>query len=176
MAWPDIAIGAVALLFTVKGWRRGFVAEIGGFIALACAIWAAIFYRGTLDDPARDLLHVGGGSAHVVGMIAFAVLVYAALLFVASVLSRVAKLPIIGLGNALGGAAVGLVKALLGVWALLYVVLFFPLTPDLRGDLRRSGLVAVVTQPNGTVDNFVRGAMPWFVRPLVEPLFEHHRM
>ncbi len=176
MTWPDLVIGFIALLFALKGWKRGFVAEIGGFIALAAAIYAAIRYPGTFDTFLRDAMHLGDGSAHIVGMVVFALTVYIALLVISSVLSRIAKLPVIGLGNGLGGALVGVTKALVGVWVVLYVLLFFPLTRDIRGDLHNSTAVAFVTQENPQIDAFLRGTMPWFVRPLVAPLFSRHRV
>jgi membrane protein required for colicin V production len=176
ITWPDLVIGALALVSALKGFKRGFVAEIGGFIALAAAIWAAIHYPGTFDAFFRDVVHLGEGSAHVVGMVAFALMVYVALMVISSVLSRIAKLPVIGLGNGLGGAFVGVAKALVGVWVVLYVLLFFPLTRDIRADLHNSPTVAFVTQANPQVDDYVRGTMPWFIRPMVSPLFARHRV
>jgi uncharacterized membrane protein required for colicin V production len=176
MSWPDLVIGVVVLLFALKGFKRGLVAEIGGFIALAVAIWAALHYPGTLDQVMRDTFHVNPGSAHVAGMVAFAVLVYMVLLVISAVLSRIAKLPIIGLGNAAGGAVVGIVKALIGTWAVLYIALFFPLSRDLRDDLHRSQAVQIVTSENPQIDAVVKATMPWFARPFIEPLFAHHRV
>ncbi|HEX3549541.1 MAG TPA: CvpA family protein [Candidatus Elarobacter sp.] len=174
VTWPDLVIAAVVLVFALKGWKRGFVAEIGGFIALAAAIWAALRYPGSLDDSVHRVLGVNPGSAHVVGMITFAGIVYVALLLISAFLSRVARLPIIGLGNAAAGGALGAVKAAVGVWAVLYVALFFPLTPDLRGDLHSSRLVALATSPNPAVDGIVKATMPPFVRVFVQPLFWRH--
>jgi uncharacterized membrane protein required for colicin V production len=176
VTWPDLVIGGIALLFALKGWKRGFVSEIGGAIALAAAIWAALRYPGTFDETAMRYLHLGEGSAHVVGMIAFAAIVYVALLVLSNVLSKFAKLPIIGIGNSAGGAVVGVAKVLVGCWIVLYIALFFPLTHDLRLDLRHSQMVATVTEPNAQIDRFVRGTMPSFVRPLVDPLFERHHV
>ena len=176
MSWPDLVIGAVALLFALKGWKRGFVAEIGGFIALACALWAAFSYAGTLDPFVRDYLHLGEGSAHVVGMAIFALAVYVVLMLISAMLSRVARLPVIGIGNALGGAAIGICKAVLGIWLVLYIALFFPLTPDLRRDLHRSELVGYITQDNGRIDAAIKGTLPWFVRPFAQPFFNRHRV
>jgi uncharacterized membrane protein required for colicin V production len=166
----------VVLLFALKGWKRGFVAEIGGFIALAAAIWAAFQYRGVLDEPVHRYLGVNEGSAHVVGMIVFAGVVYVLLLLISGVLSRIARLPIIGLGNSAAGAVLGAVKAAVGIWAILYVALFFPLTRDLRGDLHASRLVALETSPNAQIDGMLKATMPGFVRPLVQPLFWRHHV
>ncbi len=176
MTWPDLVIAAIALLFALKGWKRGFVAEIGGFIALAAAIWAALSYPGTFDTTVRELTKLGEGSAHVIGMVAFALVVYIALMVISAVLSRVARLPVIGLGNGIGGACVGVVKALLGTWAVIYVALFFPLTRDFRADLHHSQAVAFVSQDNAQIDAYMKSTMPWWVRPLVAPLFARHRV
>ena len=119
MTWPDLVIVVIALLFALKGWKRGFVAEIGGFIALAAAIWAALIYPGTFDSTIQQLTHLGEGSVHVIGMVSFALLVYVALMVISSMLSRIARLPVIGIGNGIGGALVGVVKALLGAWAVI---------------------------------------------------------
>jgi hypothetical protein len=33
-----------------------------------------------------------------------------------------------------------------------------------------------VTSENGQVDGMVKNTMPWFIRPLVQPLFARHRV
>ncbi len=176
VTWPDLVIGAIVLIFALKGWKRGFVAEIGGFIALVAAIWAAFQYHGVLDQPVQRYLGVKPDSAHVVGMIVFSGVIYVVLLVLSSVLSRVAKLPIIGIGNAAAGAAIGALKGAVGVWAILYVILFFPLTRDLRGDLHASRLVAVETSPNSRIDGILKLSMPWYARTLTLPLFARHHV
>jgi hypothetical protein len=83
---------------------------------------------------------------------------------------------VLGIGNSIAGAVLGIVKAALVTWAVLYIALFFPLTPDLRNDLHRSALVAYITQPNSQLDGAIEQQMPWFMRPFVSPLFAHHRV
>jgi hypothetical protein len=109
-------------------------------------------------------------------MIAFAVAVYLAIMALAWIFGRFARLPVISLGNSAGGAVVGLAKALVGAWAVLYVALFFPLTHAVRGDLRRSTIVSIVTGPNREIDNLMRAALPSFVKPVAEPIFTNHRV
>jgi uncharacterized membrane protein required for colicin V production len=174
--WPDLVIGGLALIFALKGWKRGLVSELAGAVAVFAAIVAAVRYPGSLDDIAVRFGHAGPGAAHIVGMVVFALAVYLAIMAVAWILGRFAKLPVISLGNSAGGALVGLTKALVGVWAVLYVALFFPLTHDVRSDLRHSTLASIVTQPNARVDALMRGALPQFVKPFTDPVFVNHRV
>jgi uncharacterized membrane protein required for colicin V production len=176
LTWPDLVIGAIAILFAVKGYRKGFVSELAGAVALFIAIIAALRYPGTFDGPVASLTGLGPGSAHVVAMVAFAVAVYIVVIAIAWVLGHFARLPLVGIGNAIAGALVGAGKVLVVSWAILYVALFFPLSRDLRDDLRRSTMVQLVTQPNAEVDDTVRGLLPWFIRPFMIPLFDHHHL
>ncbi len=176
LTWPDIVIGVLALIFTLKGWKRGFVSELAGAVAFLAALAAAIRYPGSLDDLAMHYAHLGGGAAHIVGMVVFALAVYLAIMAIAWIFGRFAKLPVISIGNSAAGACVGCIKALAGVWAVLYVALFFPLPRDVRGDLHRSPAVALLTQPNAGVDLLMRGALPDFAKPFADMLFANHRV
>jgi hypothetical protein len=90
-------------------------------------------------------------------------------------LGRIAKLPVLGIGNSIAGALVGAGKAIVCAWAVLYVLLFFPLSRDLRSDLHHSQVVQLITQVNPQVDEAFRGLLPWFVKPLMAPIFAHHK-
>jgi uncharacterized membrane protein required for colicin V production len=176
LTWPDLVIGALALIFTLKGWKRGFVSELAGAVAFTCAIVAALRYPGTLDDIARRYAHASTGAAHIAGMVTFSLAVYLAVMAVAWIFGRFARLPVISLGNSAAGALVGLAKVFVGAWAVLYVALFFPLTHDLRADLHRSTMVSIVTQPNERIDALMRGALPSFAKSFAEPIFTNHRV
>lgn len=176
MIWPDILIAAIVLIAVLKGFKRGFILELSGFVALAASLIVPWFYRGSLDGFFQSVLHLGSGSAHVVAMFLVGLATYVAILLIARALNMVTKLPFLGLGNALGGAAIGLVKAFVLVWLLLYVALFFPLSPDIRADLHRSVLVGYVTIPNNRVDDALMGTFPWFARPFAHYFFARHRV
>lgn len=176
IAWPDILIGAILLVALLKGYKRGFVMELAGAIAIVLAFVTPWFYGGVFDEPLRTWAHLGAGAAHVVGMFAVGVLTYIAVMLIARAVNAVAKLPVLGFGNALAGGIVGLCKGLVGVWIVLYVVLFFPLTPDIRADLHRSVLVRAIAQPDRRIDDAIIGTLPAFARPLVAPAFAGHRV
>jgi membrane protein required for colicin V production len=176
LAWPDIVIGAIALIAALKGFRRGFVKELGGAVALFLAILTPWFYNGALDGAISGVTHLGPGSAHVIGMFLTGIATYAVLIAISIVLDKVARLPVLGIFNAIAGAAIGLAKAAIFCWVVLYVALFFPLSPDIRADLHRSSLAAAVTAPDPTIDGMLYSTLPWFAKPVAEPFFKRHRV
>ncbi len=174
-AWPDIVIGAIALIAAIKGFQRGFVKELGGAVALFFAILTPWFYNGSIDGPLESL-HLGPGSAHVIGMFLTGIATYAILIAISMVLDKVARLPLLGIFNAVAGAAIGLAKALVFVWVLLYVALFFPLSPDIRAGLHGSSGAQFVTQWNPTIDGVLYSTFPWFAKPFANPFFKRHHV
>jgi len=176
VVWPDIVIAAVLLIAALKGFKRGFIMELSGAVAALLGFIVPWFYNGVFDRSVSQMLHIGPGSAHVVAMFGVGVATYVAVLIVARLLSAIAKLPFLGLGNALAGAAVGALKGFALLWIVLYVALFFPLSRDIRGDLHRSVMASVVAMPNGYVDGALTAALPPFARPLTDPIFARHRV
>lgn len=176
LAWPDLVIGAIVLIAALKGYKRGLISELAGAIALFAALITPFWYNGFADSALQAYLRLGPGSAHVIGMFAIGLATYVAVTVCAWFLNRFAKLPFVGLGNALAGAVVGLLKSAVFVWFILYVALFFPLSRDIRADLHNSRLVALLTQPDGRVDGAINSALPWFARPFLHPLFARHRV
>ncbi len=174
IGWPDLVIGAFVLVAALRGLKRGFVAEATGAIAIGLGILAALRYDGFADIWIADLFHLGIGSAHIVGNVVVGIGTYVLVLLLAAVIDRVAKLPIVKIGNAALGAALGGGKAVVFAWAILYVTMLFPLTADVRGDLQRSPLVRVVVEADRPVDDAIKSTMPWFVRPFVNPIFARH--
>src|SRR5579875_2988834 len=89
------------LIAALRGWKRGFVSELAGFVALVLGLWSGYRYSGSYDTQIERWAHLGPGSAHVVGMAGTAFSVYVVLLIASLLLGRIAKLPVLGFGNAL---------------------------------------------------------------------------
>ncbi len=176
LAWPDLIIGGITVFFAIRGFHKGFVSELAGAVAVFVAIVAAFRYTGSLDGAVTSITGLTQGSAHAVGLLIYAIIAYAVVMLIAWSLGRVAKLPVFGVVNGAAGALLGACKALFGAFLVLYVVLFFPVPGDLRNDLHRSALVSLVTRPDASVDDAMRGLMPWFMRPLVSPFFNRHHV
>ncbi|MBV8689492.1 MAG: CvpA family protein [Candidatus Eremiobacteraeota bacterium] len=176
LVWPDLVIGAIILIATLKGYKRGFISELAGVVALFAALITPFWYNGFADQTLEGYVRLGPGSAHVIAMFLVGLATYAVVIGLAWFLNRFAKLPLLGLGNALAGGAIGLLKSLVFVWFILYVALLFPLSPDLRNDLHNARLVALLTQPDGRIDGAITSVLPWFARPFVHPFFARHRV
>jgi uncharacterized membrane protein required for colicin V production len=176
VTWADAAIGLLLLFGTFKGFRRGLINELTGLVALAFGLAAAFFYRGMWDGWLIRVMHVAPGAAHVAGMFAYGAVAYTVVLILGGALSTVARLPLIGLANALLGAVVGLAKSAAFAWAILYVALFFPLSPAIRHDLRGSALVQLLQRPNEGADARLRASIPEAIRPYSESLFAQHHL
>ncbi|HEV3091043.1 MAG TPA: CvpA family protein [Candidatus Cybelea sp.] len=175
-AWPDVVIVVVLGIATWKGYSRGFVSELGGAVAVTAALVTPWFYNGTFDPQIEAVTKLGPGSAHVVGMFLTGLLTYAIVLFIAKLLGRIAKLPLLGLGNALGGAFIGFAKGAILLWLVLFVALFFPLSRDIRADLHQSRLAPYLVSYDATIDDALLSTIPWFARPFVLPYFRRHRL
>ncbi len=176
LAWPDVALGLVLIFGTLKGFKRGFIGELAGALALGFAIVAGFSYGGTWDPWLHDRAKLGMGSAHIAGLALYAIAAYVVVRAIGAALATLAKLPVIGTANALGGAAIGAAKTAVALWALVYVALFFPLTAVLRDDMHQSRLVALLETPNKKIDDNLRRSLPAFVRPFASDLFERHRV
>ncbi len=175
-AWPDIVIVIVLGIATYKGYSRGFVSELGGAVAVTAALVAPWFYNGFLDSQIQTITRLGPGSAHVIGMFGTGLLTYVLLLIVARLLGAIARLPVLGIGNAIGGAFVGFAKGAILLWLVLFVALFFPLSPDIRAGLHDSRLAPYLVTYDAPIDDAILSTVPWFARPFVEPYFRRHHL
>ena len=172
--WPDAVIVLVLAIATIKGFSRGFVAELGGFAALAAAIVAPWYYNGAIDGRIAEYSKLDPGQAHIAGMILTAIFAYVVVLAAASFLQRIARLPVLGTGNALAGAVVGAAKGAFLIWLVLFIALLFPLTPQLRDSLKDARLVGYFTSFDDPAARAIESVVPSFLRPLVDPIFAHH--
>lgn len=176
VAWPDVVIAIVLAIAAYKGYSRGFVSELGGAVAVTAALVTPWFYNGSLDPQIEGVTKLGPGSAHVIGMFGTGLLTYIAILIVARALGTIAKLPMLGLGNAVGGACIGFAKGAILLWLVLFVALFFPLSPDIRDGLHQSRLAPYLVTYDQPIDDAILSTVPWFARPFILPYFRRHHL
>ena len=175
LLWPDLIIGAILIFAGFSGYKRGFVSEITGLVALAAALIAPWYYTGGFDSSLAQTFHLPESLAHPAGMLLTAIIAFVLVLALGWVLNRFAKLPLVNIANALAGLLVGCGKGALVLWLVLYVALLFPIPPLVRADLRHARFVHYFADPDPLIDGVIMGAAP-FARPMLEPLFARHRI
>ena len=176
MNWADVVIGTIVFVSALKGFKTGFISELMGFLAFVCGIWACFAYTGFSDETVARITKLGPGSSHAIGLLLFGAEMYVAVSILGFALNRVTSSRILKSANAVLGASVGLGKSLIFVWAILYAMLFFPLTDDLRRDLHESTLASIITQPDQHLDEELRDTLPDFAKLFTTPLFDRHHV
>jgi uncharacterized membrane protein required for colicin V production len=174
--WPDLLIVVVLVIATFKGFTKGFVSELGGMVAVVAALIAPWYYNGAFDGWLESTTKLGSGSAHVIGMFLCGFITYAIVIAASWVLNGFAKLPVLNVGNSFFGACVGFLKGAVLVWLVLFIALYFPLTPDLRGDLHHARLVSTFVAPDENIDKSIEFVLPEFARSTFEPYFQRHHV
>jgi len=176
VTWTDVAIFVVLAFTTLRGYHRGFVGELAGVVALIAGLVVPWFYNGALDDPIHAVTGLPTAMAHLIGMAVSGIGAYLVVVIVATFLGRIKKVPVLGLGNALAGAAVGLAKGVVLVWLILFVALFFPLNAPIRSNLHNSKLAPYFVSYDATIDRGVQSTIPAFALPFLMPFFERHHV
>lgn len=124
----DLIVLAVLALLALLGLRRGLVGELVGLAAFVAALALAFRYDGPAGAALQRLpVHITATQARVAAFIAIVVAVDAVAAVVARRLGRLlSRVPVLGTVNRVGGLAVGLVIALIGVWLVTSALLVLP--------------------------------------------------
>src|SRR5579864_4547572 len=59
MSWPDILVLALVALAALKGFKRGFIRELSGAVALVVGLAVPWFYNGAFDRIVENTTHLG---------------------------------------------------------------------------------------------------------------------
>lgn len=176
VGWPDVVIIAVLAIAAIKGFARGLLAELGGIVAVLLALAAAFYYNGFADTLIGKTFKMDAGSAHITGVVVSGVVVYGVIILLLWFISRYTNLPALGAGNAIGGGIIGIVKGAILLCVALFIATLFPLTTQLRSDLHKSHLVAMLEQQNQKVDSVIYNKLPDMAKPFVKPLFDRQQV
>ena len=174
--WPDLVIVFVIGFTTYKGYRRGFISELGGLIAIIAGFVAPRFYNGFADALIDHYTKLGPPISHGIGVLGSGVAAYLIVLAIVFILNRIAKLPVLGMGNAVAGGTLGFLKGTILLWLILFVALFFPLTTEIRDTLHHSILTQYITAVNAPIDDAVQWFVPPLVKPFLAPIFARHHV
>ncbi|MYA39147.1 MAG: CvpA family protein [Acidimicrobiia bacterium] len=144
----DLAMLAAGGLLVFRGWRKGLLRQVAGFVALVFSLLLVVRLAPSWATLVEDWLGIPyGGALALVGLALFAgvgIAVWAAL----QALTRMMRFPGLTTLDRAAGAALGLVWLVVWVMALVWFASFLPLPDTFTDMLSESRVVGRVTEPD----------------------------
>jgi len=144
----DLAILAAAALLAFRGWRKGLLRQVAGFVALILSLLLVVRLAPTWATLVEEWLGIPyGGALALVGLALFVgvgIVVWAAL----QALTRMMRFPGLSTLDRAAGAALGLVWLVGWVMALVWFASFLPLPDTITDMLSESRAVGRITEPD----------------------------
>lgn len=176
MTWPDILVLVTLIVAFWGGYRNGVVREFIDLGSIILAWIAAGATAGTLSAGIGPAWHLQPATAHLIAFWIIFLTVFVALRALGFLAERVSKLPVMRVASGIGGGFIACVKAVLILWLVLFVALFFPIAPDVRDALRNSRSVPVIELLDRPALAIIEGSLPWFARQVAHPILKRHHL
>lgn len=176
MNWVDALVILTMAVAFWGGYRAGVVRELIGLIAIVLAWVLAGAFAGPFSESLGRDWGLSVSVAHLIGFWLLFLIVFAAIRAVGWLLERVASLPIIKVVSGIGGGIVASAKAVLLLWIVLFVSLFFPIAGDVRGAMRASPLARAIDSLDVPAYAMLESALPRDTRPFANDFLKHHRL
>ncbi|HEV2037870.1 MAG TPA: CvpA family protein [Candidatus Eremiobacteraceae bacterium] len=169
----------VALTLAVAFWggyRSGVVREAIGMLALIIAWSLAGTFAGTMSPALQKNVGLSPASSHLASFWLLFLFVFGATRAAGWVVERMTAQPALRVVSGIGGGIVACAKAILALWLVLFVALFFPIAPDVRATLRKSPTVAAIEALDRPAYAMLIASLPHRARPFVRVFLDHHHL
>jgi len=121
MNYLDVILGILLILSAINGFRKGFVEELAGLVALILGIWVAIHFSDTVGQYLINLFNFSSKHISIIAFIITFIIVVILINIVGAIVSKMVKTVRLGFLNRLAGLAFGMVKGALILSILLVV-------------------------------------------------------
>ena len=176
MNWVDALVFLTLAVAFWGGYRAGVVRELIGLVAILVAWLLAGAFAGPFSDALGVQLGVSVAVAHLIGFWLLFLVVFAAIRAGGWLLEKIASLPIIKIVSGVGGGLVAAAKSVLLLWLLLFVALFFPISPDVRAAMRASPSARAIDAIDEPAYAMLESSLPRTVRVVAASILKHHRL
>jgi|HubBroStandDraft_4_1064222.scaffolds.fasta_scaffold901924_2 uncharacterized membrane protein required for colicin V production len=177
MNWVDALVILTMAVAFWGGYRAGLVRELIGLVAIVIAWVLAGAFAGPFADSLGGQWQLSVAVAHLIGFWLLFLIVFAAVRAAGWLLERVASLPVIKIVSGLGGGVVAAAKAVLMLWLVLFVGLFFPISSDVRNAMRASPSARAIDALDIPAYAMLESALPkGETRLFVDDFLKHHRL
>jgi uncharacterized membrane protein required for colicin V production len=176
MTWIDVlAIATLAVAF-YAGWRAGLVAEFFDLAALVSAALLATMWSGGFASGLPPTWPLSEASRHVIALWALFLLIYGVIRTLGWLFEHYFDWPGKHWIGRVGGGLIGAIKALLVLFAILYVALFFPIDRQVRDTLRASPIARQFDRYFPRINDAIVNLMPRYDKLIARPLMNAHRL
>ena len=176
MNWVDALVFLTLAVAFWGGYRAGVVRELIGLAAIVIAWVLAGAFAGPFSDALGVQLGVSVSVAHLIGFWLLFLVVFAAVRAGGWLLEKFASLPIVKVVSGIGGGIVAAAKSVLLLWFLLFVALFFPMSPEVRTAMRSSPSARAIDSLDTPAYAMLESALPRSVRVVASSILKHHRL
>lgn len=176
MNWVDTLVALTILAAFLGGYRNGVVRELIGLAAVVLAWFAAAAFAGAISDWFALEYNFAPSVARVAAFWSVFLATFVVVRTLGWLLERFTALPVISIASGVGGGLVASVKAVVLLWAILFIALFFPMDRQVRVALRASWSATLVESFDGPVISAIDAALPKFARPVWHVVMRNHRL
>ena len=176
MNWVDALVVLTLAAAFWGGFRNGLVHEFVGLAAVVLAWFAAASFASPTADWIAAQWALSPSLARVAAFWLVFLAVFVAVRAAGWLLDRVAKLPVINVASGIGGGLAACVKALVLLWAILFVALFFPMDNDVRSALKTSPSATFIASFDAPVTAAIDAALPKLARPVWHLVMRKHHL
>jgi uncharacterized membrane protein required for colicin V production len=174
--WVDALVILTMAVAFWGGYRAGVVREAIGLVAIVVAWVLAGAFAGPFAESLGRQWQLSVAVAHLIGFWLLFLIVFAAIRALGWLLERALSLPLIKVVSGIGGGIVASAKAVLLLWIILFVALFFPIATDVRTAMRASPSARAIDALDVPAYAMLEESLPKSVRLVADDILKHHRI
>jgi uncharacterized membrane protein required for colicin V production len=176
MTWVDALVILTLAVAFWGGYRSGAVREAVTIISIVVGWLAAGSVAGAMVPEVHQALGLAPASAHLLGFWLLFLVVFALVRLAGWAAERTLARPLVTFASKIGGGIVACAKAVLVLWFILFVALFFPIAGDVRSSLRASPSARLIASLDTPIYGVLDHALPKRARPFATWYLKHHHL
>lgn len=158
------------------GYRSGAVREAIGLVSIIVAWIVAGSLAGSMTPAVQKSLGLAPASAHLAGFWLLFLFAYGVTRVLGWAAEHAIARPVLKMASGVGGGIVACAKAILALWLVLFVALFFPMAVDVRTTLRNSPTVKLIESLDSPAYAMMYASLPDRARPWARYFLRRHHL
>jgi uncharacterized membrane protein required for colicin V production len=176
LTWADGLVILTLIVAFWGGYRNGVVREAIGMLAIIIAWIAAGSFAGLMSPTMEKTFGLSQASGHLASFWLLFLFVFAATRAAGWAIEKITAKPVLKFASGIGGGFVSCAKAVLALWLVLFIALFFPIAQDVRATLKLSPTVTAIEALDRPVYAMLEESLPSRARPFARLFLDKHHL